>query len=314
MAQNIRTFYACQAVAIQRLQYQNSTTWNPVGDYEFVHGVQTVGINTNFDVENIFELGQIEIYDSVLKVPSVEITLEKVLDNHPSIYGTLSNNADLLIAGKDRANVKFSIYKDTENAGGASGDLFTIECTGMYVGNVSFTFPNDGNCSESVTLTGNHKAVVTGNPATIPSDVTNGEDEPSGGIVLTRKDVTANVPAGTDKLQSITISVDLGREDIFELGTKGPKFKVPNYPIEVTAEVEYLADEDNVDDGTVFDQDTFQLPVDNQTISVTAGSYTVNIGDKCYLKSVQYGGGDATGGNATQKYSYSTYNDFTVIG
>ena len=313
MAQNIRTFYACQAVAIQRLEYVNASTWNPVGSYEFVHGVQTVGLNTNFDIENIFELGQLEIYDSLLKVPSVEITLEKVLDNHPSIYGTLSNNDTLLNAGKDRANVKFAIYKDTENAGGAGGELLTIECTGMYVSNVSFTFPNDGACKESVTLTGNHKS-LSGGAISIPAEVTGGTDEPSGGYVLTRKDVNATVPQGGDKLQSVTISVDLGREDIFELGTKGPKFKVPNYPVEVTAEIEYLADETNVNDGTNFDQDTAQLPVENQAISVTAGNYTVDIGSKCYLKSVQYGGGDATGGNATQKFSYSTYNEFNVTG
>lgn len=306
---NLRTFYACQAVAIQRLQYVDEDTWTPVGSYEFVHGVQSVGINTNFEVENIFELGQIEIYDSVLQIPTVEITLEKVLDDHPSIYGTLSNGQDLLAAGKDRANVIFNIFKDTENAGETS-PVYQVECTGMYVNNVSYTFPVDGNCTESVTLSGNSKQ--TGGTVSVPAAVSNGTDEPASPHVLRRQDVVYTGPH-SNKIQSITLSVDLGREDIFELGTLPPKFKVPTYPVEVTAEIEVLANEDTADDN-VFTQDTTDIPETDQSISVTAGNLTVNLGGKCFLKSTQYGGGDASGGNATQQYSYSTYNEFTVTG
>ena len=37
------------------------------------------------------------------------------------------------------------------------------------------------------------------------------------------------------------------------------------------------------------------------------------LGKKNKLASVTYGGGDAGGGNATVTYSYSTFNDFTLI-
>ena len=37
------------------------------------------------------------------------------------------------------------------------------------------------------------------------------------------------------------------------------------------------------------------------------------LGNKNKLSSVTYGGGDAGGGNATVTYSYSTFNDFTVV-
>jgi hypothetical protein len=37
------------------------------------------------------------------------------------------------------------------------------------------------------------------------------------------------------------------------------------------------------------------------------------LGNKNKLASVTYGGGDAAGGNATATYSYSTFNDMTVL-
>ena len=37
------------------------------------------------------------------------------------------------------------------------------------------------------------------------------------------------------------------------------------------------------------------------------------LGKKSRLASVSYGGGDAGGGNAMVTYSYTTFNDFTVI-
>jgi len=37
------------------------------------------------------------------------------------------------------------------------------------------------------------------------------------------------------------------------------------------------------------------------------------LGTKNKLASVNYGGGDAGGGNVTVTYSYTTFNDFTVM-
>jgi hypothetical protein len=323
---NDRTFYACQAVNIQPLIFNPATSTFGSGSFTYIHGVQSVGLNTNFDIENIFELGQIEIYDNVLKIPSIEVTLEKVLDDHPSIYTAISSGTSLLNASKNRTNLRFGIYKDTTNAAsGASPEntLLTLECTGMYVNSVSYTFPSDGSLTESVTLVGNHKAwAVSGSfdPSgegamdgllSIPGSVSGGIDTPLT-HVLNRKDVSSIVaPHGNNKVQSITLSVDLGREDLLELGQQGPYARVPTYPVEVTAEIEYLVDEDNMEQ-IEFDENTSVLPEKDQSISVGAGYYDFDLGDKCFLKSVTFGGGDATGGNATVTYSYSTYNTFQV--
>lgn len=314
---NDRTFYACQAVAIaiQSPDASGAYATPADNDYQFLHGVQSVGLNTNFEFENVFELGQLEIYDSVLQIPQIEVTLEKVLDNHPSVYSLVGTDQDLLEDSKKRVCLKFAIYKDTENAG-ESTPLHTVYCTGMYVNNVSYQFPVEGNLTESVTLVGNHKAWNNSTlpiPTNISDNDTDTVDEPIGGNVLTRQDVTSMfLPQGSSKVQSVNISIDLAREDLLELGQKTPYARIPNYPVEVTAEIEYLVDEDTLSTATGFDENTDEIPVKNQTISISAGAYTVDLGSKCFLNSVTYGGGDASGGNATVQYSYSTYNTFNV--
>jgi hypothetical protein len=317
---NDRTFYACQAVAVavQTPDSNGDYTEPQTSEFKFLHGVQSVGLNTNFEFENVFELGQLEIYDSVLQIPQIEITLEKVLDNHPTVYSLVGTAQDLLTDSKKRVCLKFAIYKDTENAG-VSAALQTVYCTGMYINSVSYQFPVDGNLTESVTLVGNHKSWSNTDTLNIPASISDNNtstvDEPSGNRVLTRKDVSGiTLPQGSDKVQSVNISIDLGREELLELGTNAPYARIQNYPVEVTAEIEYLVDENTLDTGTAFNEDTDELPVKDQTISVTAGNYTVSLGNKCFLKSMTYGGGDASGGNATVQYSYSTYNTFNVTG
>jgi hypothetical protein len=306
---NDRTFYACQAIAVA-IQTPNSNGGYTTGAYEFIHGVQSVGLNTTFDFDNIFELGQLEIYDTIVKIPQVEITVEKVLDNHPTIYSLAAPTQDLLVDSKNRLCVKFAIYKDTENAGVSTPEA-TVTCTGMYINNVSYTFPLDGPCTESITLVGNDKQWAA-DALTIPSAISDGDastvDEPAGGIVLARKDVTVSAPNST-KVQSVSLSMDLGREDLLQLGQQAPYARVPNYPVEVTAEIECLSEDG---DGIVASENQSTMPNENSTITVTAGAYTISLGSKCFLKSVAFGGGGASGGNATDKFSYSTYNTFSM--
>jgi hypothetical protein len=310
---NDRTFYACQAIAVAILTPDANGNFTPAtdADYQFIHGVQSVGLNTTFDFDNIFELGQLEIYDTIVKIPQVEITVEKVLDNHPTIYSLAAPTQDLLVDSKNRLSVRFAIYKDTENAGVSTPEA-TVTCTGMYINNVSYSFPLDGPCTESVTLVGNDKQWAAEALTTIPSLISDDDastvDEPAGGIVLARKDVTVSAPNST-KVQSVSLSMDLGREDLLQLGSQAPYARVPTYPVEVTAEIECLSEDG---DGIAASESQSTMPNENSTITVTAGAYTISLGSKCFLKSVAFGGGDASGGNATDKFSYSTYNTFSM--
>ncbi len=85
---NDRIFYACQGVAIQKHGYAGTD----VATSEMIHGLQSVGVTTNFSLEQAFELGQIEIYENIEGTPDVEVTLEKVLDGYPLIYHILQDH------------------------------------------------------------------------------------------------------------------------------------------------------------------------------------------------------------------------------
>lgn len=350
MANNLRTFYACQALAVAPLIPDSNGNYNASGTapftgldvskYNFIHGVQSVGLNTSFDFENIFELGQLEIYDAVLNIPEIEITVEKVLDGWKTVYGILSSGTPLETASKRRANVRFALYGDEGNAGSTitgmpSGNLLGIvECTGMYINNVTYTFPVDGNCTESITFVGNHKqwypvsgtmdnGLATGwngvSGISIPSTITNGsgvpDDVPAYSRLIRREDVVVTSP-GSTKAQNVTLTLNLGREDVFEFGKRIPYAKIATYPVEATAEIESLAVDGSYDDVS-FTEDTSALPVKDRAISVVAGNtygsgLTINLGNRNFLTAISHTGGDATGGNATVSRSFTTYNTFTV--
>ena len=60
---NNRIFYASQGVAISAPDPGTTSTKGIASATSFMHGVQSVGITTNFNLEQAFELGQIQIYE-----------------------------------------------------------------------------------------------------------------------------------------------------------------------------------------------------------------------------------------------------------
>ena len=171
MSSNKRIFYACQAVAITN---HGDTNVEPV---DMVHGVQSVGVNTTFNLEQAFELGQIEIYENIEGTPDIEVTLEKLLDGYPLIYhmatqGPLAGLANSGLAGrsKEQCDLRLGIFDESSSnvasavaSSAHNGDAeVEIYCSGLYVSSVSYTIPVDGNATESVTLVGNNKTWLTG--------------------------------------------------------------------------------------------------------------------------------------------------------
>lgn len=360
---NNRIFYACQAVAI-----------GPFGNnsgYEEVHGVQSVGINTTFNLEQAFELGQIHIYENIEGLPEVEVTLEKVLDGYPLMYhlatDTYTGTAPgaLVARTKERCNAVLAIYSDAHDAVDGAPPV-EVYMSGLYVSSIGYTIPVEGNSTESITLVGNHKEWNIGNAnfADGGSDKFTsslagefGDDEPknlqagyeSGGIqrrenvkmnfctlpesiygVTPRLNSSTPPVSGNNwdngarqcplaHIQNINIKVDLGRDNILELGRKSPYYRAPNFPVEVTSEFEVIAVSGDFisayengnpawggekDEGNNTRSETIKIYLQDGTI--------FDLGDKNRLSSVTYGGADAGGGNATMTYSYSTFNDLTV--
>jgi hypothetical protein len=354
MPQNNRIFYACQAVAIAPC----FTAHAPQNTY-LAHGVQSVGITTNFNLEQAFELGQIQIYENIEGLPDVEVTLEKVLDGHPLLYHLSSQeatSANLVGRSKERCCVGLGIYDESKDAISGIAPV-EVYMSGMYLSSVSYTFPTDGNSTESVTLVGNHKVWNVNNPllmkaaasAQIPKDSSDrGIDKPaalvagSGGIQrredvlmsaciipLSVYGVTQEVSAGNNwdsltsspkaHIQNCTISTDFGREDILELGRKAPYYRSPNFPIEVTCELEVIAVSGDFVSAYEEGRPSYVGGVDqgNNTaeerirIVLRDGTF-FDLGSKNRLSSVTYGGGDAGGGNSTITYSYTNFNDLIV--
>jgi hypothetical protein len=338
MATNNRIYWACQGVGISP---QDSTSF--VG----VHGLQNLGVTTTFNLEQVFEIGQLSIYENIEDIPDIEVTMEKVLDGHPLIYHLATKGASSsTLAGRStrKCNVALNVYDDTAEA--ASGNPQTeVVMSGMYVSAVSYTFPVDGNMSESVTLVGNNKYWKTANflmTGTLLGAVA-GQDAPrspvaSGGVNRRENFLwsgTANnytkLPTEIDGIsssgtngataagvytvhvQNVTVNADLGREALNELGHKAPYFRYVNFPVEVTTEVEVISSRGDMVDATEVGLGGSGSNLTDQVIFIAVQEGTrLDLGSKNKLASISYGGADAGGGNATVTYSYSTFNDFTV--
>lgn len=257
---NNRIYYAIQQVALG----PGAGTMKPI------HGLQTVGITTNFNLEQVFEMGQLAIYQNVEEVPDVEVTLNKVLDGYPTIYTLATEVGTSVAAGLTAANptipgrqnarcdMRLSVYSDTKVASSGTA-LFAVTCSGMYVSSVSYTFPVDGNFTEDVTLVGNNK--VWGGT---PTGDFNNQDAPQSPSGVGRRQflnmancrfptqlpginssgVNTNLGGGSGygaHFQNITVSCDFGREAINELGTFAPYHRFVTFPVEVTSEFEVVS-------------------------------------------------------------------------
>ena len=368
---NKRVFYATQAVAVGDIGATGvKDSWYPGVATDFTatsglciaHGVQSIGITTNFNLEQIFELGQLSLYENYEEVPDIEVTFEKVLDGYSLIYhlGTVNAVSPTLIGrGTARADVRMAVGLDTGSymATSENSGVAELYCSGMYVSSVSYTLGTDGNFTESTTFVGNDKQWISGEESgglltnangVLNSIFTTGvfkEDAPVGvdNSVLRRQNLvigsggvtygtgvfvteipniigtTANTGNLTNSvfiteengpyIQSASISVDLARENIQQLGRKAPYYRYISFPVDVTCDIEVTATAgDNVDAS----ESTKNLS-DHSIQFVLDDSTVFQLGKKNKLTSVSYGGGDAGGGNATITYSFTNSNDFAVL-
>tara|TARA_B100001564_G_scaffold351018_1_gene356271 strand:- start:54 stop:1103 length:1050 start_codon:yes stop_codon:yes gene_type:complete len=336
---NNRIFYACQSAAINHREYNDTTgTWSVFASSTAhqCEGLQSVGINTNFNLEQIFELGQLGIYENVEGIPEVEVTMEKALDGKRLLYHCCSTEGESVTqTTQDRADIGIKVYADSGNADGGSG-IAEVIATGMYISNISYTFPVEGNSTESLTFVGNAKVWQNaGGTAfsgkgiaslvTNPSGTPTGEGAPASDGVTRRENfqghgstsTTSRIPAtvrNAGNLQSVTVSSDFSREDIMSLGSKTPYYRAAGFPIEVSCEFEVVAT-----NGDKVNCEEASDNIGNEEIIIRAGNttsqqITLNLGNRNKLTSISYGGGDATGGNATITFGYINYNHLVVNG
>jgi hypothetical protein len=282
-----RIFYACQAVSVNGAA---------------VHGAQSVGITTTFDLEPVFQLGQVKPVDILTVTPNVELTISRALTttNHTIWSGDFIANV-----GQANKEVCIAIGDDTSPL--LSGGTASIYCTGAGISGVTYTFPVDGFFTEEVTFVAQHKA-LGGCGVSVTEDTTS--------KAKTRQHYSSGAPAlvtNAGNLTNITISTSVGRENLFKLGQYQSYHNYANLPAEVTVEFEVSATSvDGIALGAVaactsptggaFDQQNIVLNICGKTFTM----------EKCKLSNVTYGGGDTGGGNATINFTYTTYNNLTV--
>jgi hypothetical protein len=212
MAANNRIYYAIQQISM-----------GPAGSEVEVHGAQSIGITSNFNLEEIFELGQLALYENSETTPEVEVTAQKVLDGYPLLYqlatetgctectGCIATGTDLAGRQVGKTDVYLTIWPDDKLSCGYSGaaaldsPCAELVCSGMYVGSVSYTFPVEGTFTEDVTLVGNNKRWRT---PTISGKFTDNEDSPLAPTgVGRRQDLNMELSIFPDDIPGITAQV-----------------------------------------------------------------------------------------------------------
>lgn len=346
---NNRIFYACQAVAIAKSGHGASDPFTQADNtFRIMQGVQSVGLNTNFTLEQAFEFGQVELYANEEEIAEVEVTVEKLIDGKPLLYLQSvgeTGKTNVVSASNSKCDVYLAVFNDSVASISGQPAQSVAFCSGMFLSSVSYTYPVDGFATESVTLVGNDKYwnTIAGFDAKALFDSSGSYDEQfpfdgndsaddsatgaraglakgSGVVRRAQVDITGStIPAevslqqhagGGKGIQSITVSADFGRENQLELGRQGPFNKYATYPFEVTCEFEV-----NAVSGDLVSVSGNNRNLTNRTIIIKDLAGTVlNLGAKNKLSSVAYSGGDTGGGVATVTYSYSTFNDFKVDG
>lgn len=326
MPANRRIHFGVQAVGIA-----------PCGTNTFTaaHGVQSIGLATRLNLEQIFEIGQLALYAQPEGLPEVEATAEKVLDGYPLLYHLCTYGAaDATLVGRSnqRATLALSIFSDLQNS--ASGTpIKQCVCSGLYINSVTYDFKTDGPFTESVTLVGNNKTWLSSG-FTFTGGFSN-DDDPLAAEGVNRRqhfkmsacrfptvipgingsNVNAVDGAGdyAVHIQSVRTSVNLNRDQLIELGRKSPYFRFIQFPVEVRTDVEVLSTSGDL--VSVLEESESNSGAGEKLYIETVEGTKIDLGLKNKLSNVNYGGANAgaRGGQATVTYSFTTFNDFKVV-
>lgn len=323
---NNRLYYACEAVQLNGPS--GSTGLNPL--YDTIQGLQSVGINTNFNLEPIYQLGQLDLYENYEEIPEVEISLSKILDGQPTIYQMAMGTGTLVSLANNRCGVRLLLYPDTNTVANGT-PIAAVECIPSYLSSVSYTFPVEGNFTEEVSIVSNDKTWLTGLVVISGAPVTSSAAGlgilrrglwskantvmPTGGSTLSldQQSISGGIP-GNMKLQSVKISLNLGREQLRELGSRTPFVRYVKFPVEVTTEIEVIAntgDMVGVEGSSNAVCSNPKALSDKQIKIALCDGTTFDLGKKNKLTSVNFTAGDTGGSNATITYSYRGYSEFT---
>lgn len=325
---NQRIYYAITAVGIAPL---GSNT------YTAVKGVQSIGISTKINLEQAFELGQLNVFQNIENIPDIEVTLEKVMDGNAPLYTLLTQGAsDATLVGRSnqRGSLAFNIYGDTQLS--ASG-VPQAQCviSGLYCSNISYTFPVQGNCVEQLTAVGNNKNWLSSGFTFSPTFANTDTPLAPEGIdrrqnIYISSGLYPNEIAGISgntnpllpggqfyqcKFQSIKVSANLGRQTLLELGHKPAYFRYVDFPVEIRTDFEIQAVQAEGFSATELGTlSNFNNSADQPIKIQLAEGLKLNLGTQNRITDVRISGANAgaRGNNQTITYSYQGWNNLTI--
>jgi hypothetical protein len=136
MATNNRVFYAIEQVAIKANSASATGDVAPVnsrhyitgnlasgvnevnGLWEVPRGLQSAGMSTTFNLEQVFQIGQVELYEYSERQPDIEVTLSKAIDGSKPLFFMVTDSTqanDIVARTNDfRIDVAMQIYPDTQ--------------------------------------------------------------------------------------------------------------------------------------------------------------------------------------------------------
>jgi len=301
---NKRVFYASQAVAVGPSGGTATT----------VTGAQSVTMNTNFNIEQVFQLGRLAVYDNVVGDPTVEVTINKVLDGGSLLYTLAVGSGSIVNTANKVSQVVFVVGDDTKEKIDDGTDFTSITCDPIYLNSLSYNFSVDGDFTEEASFIGLSKVAGSGSLSAPAEGYDNRQ------TVLRRQNLntggsTLPQAVASGSISSISFSADFGRESMYKLGQFKEFHRYVNFPLEISLDFEVIAD--SLDSNEINIPDSacsgLNLPKEDITLQFCDSSgenkYEFEFKDAT-LTSVAFNGGDTGGGNASLTYSYTVYNSF----
>ena len=254
-----RIFFGSSALAVKSKYVSgfnvDGTETTTEGNWTVPRGIQSVGFSTSVAFEPMFQLGQTEVYGRMeTQSPQVECTISKAIDGSQMLYTTVNgghtaanNKAPAELAG-NQVQIALGVY--AESVPYASGNTqAAVHCSGMYVSNVQIQLPLDGVATEQLTLVGDTRRwldstnPIAANLGSSTRDVIGSGSAPSSYQRWTLDKDGSSLPLGVSgyPLQSVNVTMAIGREVIQELGTRGKYCRYATFPFEVTSEFEVIA-------------------------------------------------------------------------
>lgn len=247
-----RVFFGSSALAIRPTTYSSTGAPTTSAEWYAPGGIQSVGFNTSVAFEPMFQLGQTELYGRTeSQAPEVEATITKAVDGTQPLYITLMGgnsaaaNKQPTELALNYSELELAIF--SENVPYASGaPESVVYCSGMYITNVSMTFPLDGMATEEITLVGDTRKWKSTGTVTNWSGPNSGLGSGTAPAPYQRWSIDvegSTLPSGVKNypIQNISVSMGMGREAIQEIGTRGKYCRYPTYPFEVTTDFEVIA-------------------------------------------------------------------------